>query len=119
MRADAVCRRVADALSETAGGELPPGAERDHLEQCLRCQATAVRFRRLDRELVALGADRLQPPDDLLAETLELLRSGSTSASKGWRPRAAEVAALAAAATGAAAGAVVLGRRLLHSASSA
>ena len=79
MPADAVCRKVGDALSETAGGELPPGAERDHLERCLRCQATAVRFRRLDRELVALGADRLQPPDDLLAETLELLRSGSNA----------------------------------------
>lgn len=117
MRADAACRRVLDALSETSGGELPPGPARDHLERCLQCQVSAVRLRRLDRRLDALGADRLQPPDDLLDETLEFLRSGA--AAKDWRARAAEVAALAAAATGAAAGAVVLGRRLRHATTSA
>ncbi|MEM8903103.1 MAG: hypothetical protein AAGA17_07540 [Actinomycetota bacterium] len=114
MRSDSACRRLSEVLTATGGVEPPPGDDLDHLRQCLRCQATAVRLRRLGRALESLEDERYEPPPDLLPDTLRLLRSGEQARRRRARARA-ELAALAAA--GAAAGALVLGRRLRHVAS--
>ena len=111
MRSDQTCRRVAGLLTATGGIEPEPGDELDHLRQCLRCQAEAARLRRLGRALESLDEARFEPPPDLLPETLRLL-SGEQARRRRGRSRA-ELAAIAAAATGA----LVLGRRLRHIAS--
>ena len=112
MRSDQACRRVGDVISATGGVEPPPGDDLDHLRRCLRCQAAAARLRRLGRALETLDDTRFEPPPDLLPDTLRLLRSGDEHRRRRARSRA-ELAALAAAATGA----LVLGRRLRHVAS--
>lgn len=111
MRSDQTCRRVAQLLTATGGSELDPGDDLEHLRQCLRCQAEAARLRRLHRALETLDEARFEPPPDLLPETLRLLSDERSRRRRG-RSRA-ELAALAAAATGA----LVLGRRLRHIAS--
>lgn len=112
MRSDLWCRRVDELLVATGGVEPPDGPELDHLRRCLRCQASAARMRRLGRALASLDDRRFEPPPDLLPETLELLRRGEEARRRRVRSRT-ELAALAAAATGA----LVLGRRLRHVAS--
>ncbi|MEO1061516.1 MAG: hypothetical protein AAFZ07_08870 [Actinomycetota bacterium] len=112
MRSDAACRRVDELLVATGGEEPPEGASLEHLRQCLRCQASAARLRRLGRALESLDDGRFEPPPDLLPDTLELLRARERARRRRMRSRT-ELAALAAAATGA----LVLGRRLRHVAS--
>jgi hypothetical protein len=65
------CSDLADVLSEAASGptRLEPG-ERRHVEQCLRCQAELVQYRKLLRAMRALRTEVLEPDPGLLAEVL-------------------------------------------------
>jgi hypothetical protein len=110
------CDQVTLELSEVADGSLTlePRA-RQHVEQCLRCQAELVQYRKLLRAMRAMRADLLEPAPGLLSEVLaNLEEAGERHAIRaiiGGR-RIAYLGGIAAAATAAAAGgAIVLARR--------
>jgi threonine dehydrogenase-like Zn-dependent dehydrogenase len=65
------CDEVAEALA--AGAEGPAHLDlpvRAHVEQCLRCQADLVQYRRLLRAMRSLRTEVLEPAPGLLAEIL-------------------------------------------------
>lgn len=116
MRAESPgCATVAPSLAEVADGtvSLSPAA-RAHVEQCLRCQAELVQYRKLLRAMRALRAEVLEPAPGLVAEIL----SGLESAGERRAVRAlisgravAYLGGLAAATAAGAAGAIVLAHR--------
>ncbi len=56
------CDAVADRLGDVASGSVElDDAERAHVEQCLRCQAELVQYRKLLRTLRALRTEVLDP----------------------------------------------------------
>ncbi len=57
----ATCDDVAELLPAVELTEMLPDAERGHLQQCLRCQAEAVGYRRLRRGLASLAQQRAVP----------------------------------------------------------
>ncbi len=131
MRADAGsarrssmrCEQVADALAEAAGGSvlLPPDARR-HVEECLRCQAEMVQYRKLLRALRALRVDVLEPAPGAITDVLAALEEESERRSVRLLlhgRRAAYLGGLAAAATAAGVGSAIViasrGRRLVAS----
>jgi hypothetical protein len=110
------CAHLAERLPEAAAGNLLLSAiERQHVEQCLRCQAELVQYRKLLRALRTLRTELLEPAPGLLAEVLAAVESaGERRAVSGVLRgrRVAYVGGLAAAATAAAAGgAIVLASR--------
>lgn len=65
------CDAVAVDLGEVASGRvLLTGADRAHVETCLRCQAELVQYRKLLRALRAMRTEVLEPTPGLLAEVL-------------------------------------------------
>jgi len=107
------CDDVADALSAAPDGavSLDPPARR-HVEHCLRCQAEAAQYRRLQRTLRALRGDLSEPAPGLLDDLLAAL---DASARRGrgrlTGRRAAYVGGLAAATAAGVGGALVLASR--------
>jgi hypothetical protein len=63
------CEDLSDALSEVAEGRvvLEPDARR-HVEQCLRCQAELVQYRKLLRALRSLRREVIEPAPGLLPD---------------------------------------------------
>ena len=110
------CEQLSDVLSDAADGSiLLDGATRTHVEQCLRCQAELVQYRKLLRALRALRTDVLEPAPGLLTDVLagleEAAERGAIRSMLRGR-RVAYVGGIAAAATAAgAAGALVLAHR--------
>ena len=107
------CDELSHQLAEVAEGSVVlPRAARRHVEQCLRCQAELVQYRRLLRTLRQLRTDVLEPAPGLLTDILANIeaageRRAIRSLVRG--RRAAYVGGIAAAATAAsAAGAIVL-----------
>ncbi len=117
---DRLLRRVGECDSVgaclpawVAGEEELEGAARDHVAQCLRCQADVARYKRMLRTLHALRSDGPLDPPAVMAELLvDVERPGRSRLVPG--PWTAVVLAGLAAAAGAA-GAVVLVRRPLGS----
>jgi len=109
------CDDLARELSGVADGSHQLSRHgRRHVEQCLRCQADLVQYRRLLRTLRALRTDVLEPAPGLLAEIFaNLEHAGERHAIRGvlHGRRAAYVGGIAAAATAGAAGAIVLAAR--------
>ncbi len=61
------CERLASQLPGVVdGGVALDEQRREHLAQCLRCQAEVARYRRLRRELAATAIHPISPPDGLL-----------------------------------------------------
>jgi hypothetical protein len=110
------CDLVADRLPDVAGGTTVLDADgRRHVEQCLRCQAELVQYRKLLRAMRAMRTDVLEPAPGLLAEVLAgLEEAGERHAIRSILSgrRVAYLGGLAAAATAAGVGsALVLARR--------
>ena len=107
------CEHAAVALPGVADGTHALDArQRLHVEQCLRCQAELVQYRRLLRTLRSLRADVVEPAPGLLAEVLVALeQAGERHAMRSVLSgrRVAYLGGIAAAATAAgAASAIVL-----------
>lgn len=65
------CDQLSDVLSDAADGTtLLDRAARQHVEQCLRCQAELVQYRKLLRSLHALRVQVLEPAPGLVPEIL-------------------------------------------------
>ena len=109
------CEALADDLAGLADGSgaLDP-RERRHVEQCLRCQADVVQHRRILRAMRAMRTEVLEPSPGLLPEVLALIEhAGERQAIRlviSGRT-AAYIGGIAAAATAAGAGALVLASR--------
>lgn len=82
-----------------------------HLEVCGACREEADRYHELLGALRDLRTVRLVPPDDLLAETLEVVGGPSIVKVMTSRQKAAVAGAVGAVAAGAAATAVVVAKR--------
>ncbi|MBT8165253.1 MAG: hypothetical protein HKM97_02225 [Acidimicrobiia bacterium] len=80
-----------------------------HVASCLRCQAEAVRYRTLLRQLAELGAETVEAPPAIVA----LVTAGLSEGSDVPKKAAGREAAVAAAGLAAVAGAVALWRRSL------
>ena len=109
------CEQVANQLSDAAAGEiLLDGPARDHVGECLRCQADLVQYRRMLRALRALRTEVLEPAPGQVAGVLAAVAAaGEQRAVDGLLRgrRVVYVGGLAAAAATAAGGALVLASR--------
>lgn len=115
------CEQAAVALPGVADGtDVLDARQRRHVEQCLRCQAELVQYRRLLRTLRSLRADVIEPAPGLLAEVLVALeQAGERHAMRSVLSgrRVAYLGGIAAAATAAgAASAIVFATRQRRSA---
>jgi len=111
------CDEVAHELSGFADGSATLSRpERRHVEQCLRCQAELVQYRKLLRTLRALRTEVFDPAPGVLADVLASLeeageRRAVRSLLSGRRAAYVGGLAAAAAATAAAGGALVIASR--------
>jgi hypothetical protein len=109
------CDAVAELLAEAADGTvLLDRATRRHVDTCLRCQAEMVQYRKLLRALHNLRTELLEPAPGLLADILAgLEEAGERHAVRSLLRgrRIAYVGGIAAAATAAGAGAILLATR--------
>jgi len=114
------CEDFADALAASA--DVRDGSQsasldraaRLHVEQCLRCQAELVQYRRLLRALRTLRSEVLEPAPGLLSDILATVeQAGERHAVRSLLSgrRAAYLGGLAAATAAGAAGAIVLASR--------
>ena len=106
---------VADALPGLLDGDAPVDVRVvRHVQSCLRCQAELAQYKRLFRVLRSLRCEVLEPSPGALAGILASIAAASEQrAVRGilLRRRMVEIGGLAAAATAAGAGAVVLHAR--------
>ncbi len=109
------CDAVADLLAEAADGSVVlDRVAAAHVERCLRCQAEIVQYRKLLRALHALRTEVLEPAPGLLSDILAgLEEAGERHAVRSMLRgrRIAYVGGIAAAATAAGAGAILLAAR--------
>lgn len=109
------CDQLGNVLSDAADGSLLLDAEaRRHVEQCLRCQAELVHYRKLLRALRAMRTQVLEPAPGLLPEILAAIEeAGERRALRELigGHKVAYIGGLAAAATAAAGGAIVIAAR--------
>ncbi len=114
------CESAAQAVSLIAAGE-PFGARRgrEHVAECLRCQAEVAAYRRMLRVMRSMGDEELTPPAGALGDAIGMLHTAAAVARPGaplpvgrGAVRAATVGGLTAATAAGAAGVLVwLGRR--------
>lgn len=109
------CEQVADDLAGVADGSavLDPRRRR-HVEQCLRCQADLVHYRRILRAMRVMRTEILEPAPGLLAEVLaNLEEAGERHAIRLMLSgrRVAYLSGIAAATAAGAAGALVVASR--------
>lgn len=107
------CEVVADALSGVIDDpsvlDLPA---RSHLSTCLRCQAEAAQYRRLNRSLRGLRSERVAPAGGLLDDIYATIDDPDLVRHLGRSSRrAAYLSGLAAATAAGAAGAIVIATR--------
>ncbi len=108
------CDQVSLLLAANADGSAALQPEpAQHVERCLRCQAEAVQYRRLLRDLGAMRHQLVAPDARLLDEILDGTRplAEITRLHRKAR-RKAVIGGFAAAATAGAAGAIVIASRL-------
>ena len=110
-----LCDDIGEVLAATADGSVSlDDAARDHVEQCLRCQAELVQYRKLLRTLRTLRTEVLEPAPGLLAEILaQVEAAGERHAVRSLLSgrRVAYLGGLAAATAAGAAGAVFYASR--------
>jgi hypothetical protein len=106
------CDQLSDALAGAAdGSESFDRTARRHIDQCLRCQAEMVQYRRLLRALQSLRTELVDPGPSLLADVLDAVETaGERHAIRMMLQgrRAAYLGGVAVATAGAAATAAVL-----------
>jgi len=109
------CEDLADDLAAAADGSVLLGRqERRHVEQCLRCQAELVQYRRVLRTMRSMRTEVLEPAPGLLADVLaNLEEAGERRAVRSMIQgrKAAYLGGLAAATAAGAAGAIVFASR--------
>lgn len=109
------CDQIADSLSEVADGSwILPGPERAHVEQCLRCQAQLVQYRKLLRALRTMRTEILEPAPGMVAEILAAMEvAGEKQVIRSILSgrKAAYVGGIAAATAAGAAGVIVIAQR--------
>ena len=111
------CDDLGDVLAATSDGSVSlDDATRHHVQQCLRCQAELVQYRKLLRTLRALRTEVFDPAPGVLADVLASLeeageRRAVRSLLTGRRAAYVGGIAAAAAATAAAGGALVIASR--------
>jgi hypothetical protein len=109
------CDDLTDDLSAAADGSvLLGGAERRHVERCLKCQAELVQYRKVLRAMRAMRTEVLEPAPGMLAGILaNLEQAGERRAIRSMISghRAAYLGGLAAATAAGAAGAIVFANR--------
>jgi hypothetical protein len=109
------CDQLADVLSDAAEGNLVlDKPARKHVEQCLRCQAEVVQYRKLLRALRAMRTEVLEPAPGLLPEVLAAIEeAGERSALRSMLSgrKVAYIGGIAAATAAAAGGAIVIAAR--------
>ena len=109
------CDAVADSLPAVADGTTSLDRdERRHVEQCLRCQAELVQYRKLLRAMRAMRTAVLEPAPGLVAEILTgLHEAGERHAVRQLLSgrRVAYIGGLAAATAAGAGAAIVLASR--------
>jgi hypothetical protein len=109
------CEQLADVLSDAAAGALAlDPASRRHVDQCLRCQAEIVQYRKLLRSLRAMRMQVLEPAPGLLPEILATIESAGERRALRELVAGHKVAyyrGLAAATAAAAGGAIVIASR--------
>ncbi len=109
------CEELGDALAGVVDGSRAfDRTIENHIEECLRCQAELVQYRKLIRALQLLRAEVITPGPGLLADILDAIETTGERhvirlALQG--RRAAYLGAAAAAATAGAATAAVLAHR--------
>lgn len=113
MRCDSISIQLAGAADGQSA--LDPVTAR-HVDQCLRCQAELVQYKKLLRALTSLRGHLVHPDQFLLDDVLSAL-SEPANVHRLHRlnfrhRRAAKIGGIAAAATAGAAGAIVLATRL-------
>ena len=65
------CDELSHELAEVAGGSVVlTRAARRHVEQCLRCQAELVQYRKILRALRSMRTEVLEPAPGLVTEIL-------------------------------------------------
>jgi len=108
------CDDIGDVLAATADGSVSlDEATRSHVEECLRCQAELVQYRRLLRTLRTLRTEVLEPAPGLLPEILAHLEAaGERHAVRSMLTgrRLAYAGGIAAATAAGAAGAILFSR---------
>lgn len=109
------CEQVADELAGVADGSaILEERGRRHVEQCLRCQADLVHYRRILRAMRLMRTEVLEPAPGLLPEVLATLEeAGERHAIRLMLSgrRAVYLGSLAAATAAGAAGALVVATR--------
>jgi hypothetical protein len=109
------CEDLDTELSAAADGSRLLGPEqRQHVEQCLRCQAELVQYRKLLRAMRAMRTEVLDPAPGVLADVLaHLSEAGERRAVRSLISgrRGAYLGGLAAATAAGAAGALVYANR--------
>ena len=109
------CDQVADDLAGVADGStILDDRRRRHVEQCLRCQADLVHYRRILRVMRAMRTELLEPAPGLLPEVLAYLEhAGERHAIRVILSgrRVAYLGGIAAATAAGAAGALVMASR--------
>jgi hypothetical protein len=109
------CDQVADDLAGVADGSaVLAERQRRHVEQCLRCQADLVHYRRILRMLRSMRTEILEPAPGLLPEVLaHLEQAGERHAIRVMLSgrRVAYLGGIAAATAAGAAGALVVASR--------
>jgi hypothetical protein len=110
------CEELDSDLSAAAdGSRLLGGEQREHVEQCLRCQAELVQYRKLLRAMRAMRTEVLDPAPGMLADLLaNLSEAGERRAVRSLITgrRGAYLGGLAAATAAGAAGALVYASRV-------
>jgi hypothetical protein len=107
VRCEAVAERLPAAIDDVGALDAE---QADHVGQCLRCQAELAQYRRLRRTLAAMATDARRVPDDLATDVLVGLddalarRARHRTVAK----QAAYLGGLAAAATAAGVGGVLV-----------
>jgi hypothetical protein len=109
------CDEVAHRLSEVAeGATVLPRPERRHVEQCLRCQAELVQYRKILRAMRAMRTEVLEPAPGLVTDVLaHIEEAGERTAIRSllWNHKVAYIGGLAAATAAGAAGAILVASR--------
>lgn len=109
------CDEIGERLAEAAAGNLLlDGPARDHVGECLRCQAEMVQYRRMLRLLRNLRTEVLEPaPGEVAGVLAAVAAAGEQRAVDGLLRgrRVVYVGGIAAAAATAAGGALVLASR--------
>ncbi len=109
------CDELTHRLSEVADGTVSlPRSQRRHVEQCLRCQAEVVQYRKVLRALRAMRTELLEPAPGMVADVLaHIEEAGERTAIRSIisNHKVAYIGGIAAATAAGAAGAILVATR--------